>query len=866
MHSLPGKPRLILTREQIVGIFNGTYRQWNNTVFQETNPDLELPSKPIQVIVRADKSGSTEILTRSLTSFSEDWANEYGTFSRGLTLDGKPEHWNDTVVSYYGRGVFDVLFLLSVFPYCIGYVALSDAVGDGVAYAAIVNKAGEVVDANVQSVHNAIESSSDSLTSRLTASLSDSSSPGAYPIVGYTYLIVRMSNNSDCDVAKELVRFIKWFLSSPVAERTCEEHGFALVSESVKQKINRLVLEKMKCNRKFVHALVQKDIDWELAQERYRVLELPLKIALPILITVFLVAGVVIIYLRVKAYRALDCHDWNIAIEDVVFFEPGTMSFSRSRSRSQKSTMSIESKRESFNPEEATMSDIIHWPAKWNNHTVSVKIQHPFKLRVISSRSRRELSSCISTLVHENVVRFFGLTTVGEERYIVTEYCSKGVLQDILHDDKLNLNTSLKFSIAADIISGLQFLHANSLVHGHLTTESCLLDTRWTVKISDWEVGLVKSCVSPEIDDHMVSQSQLYSVHEDENKKALRNFFTAPEVIKSHFKDTPTTASDVYSFAICLHEIFTRDEPFSEHAESIAPREVLVLILMNNLRPMPTEEIPGKVRQIMEISWADNPESRPTASQVAGMMKKANPGKRSVMDSMMETLEEYAVHLEKTIEEKATELELVKQSALHSKSSLLPKWLAEKISNHEIIRSMNLYRSCIACVGFSGLSAIVETSGADIAVDILNEIFHQIVECVREEDFILVPHLKTPIIIAPFSDHMTEHAWVTNVVEILQGLMTKALEANKKNQGADPCSVKLRVALHLGSATISYVQSLSQLIAFGGGVEMVKVLVEHSSDSSFLVSNDVFQVLGKSRQHHFSSGNKVRLKVSVKTA
>ncbi|XP_064617056.1 retinal guanylyl cyclase 2-like [Liolophura sinensis] len=593
-------------------------------------------------------------------------------------------HWNDSVISYYGRGVFDVLFLLSVFQYCIGYVSLNDAISDGVAYASIVNRNGEVVEADMESVHNAIESSTESMTSRLTASLSDSGSSGSYPILGYTYFIVRMFNNSKCDVAKELVRFVMWFLSSPVAERTCAEHGFALVSESVKQIINSLVLEKMKCNGKLVYTLVRKDIEWELAQERYRVLELPLKVAIPIVITIFLVGGVVMIYLRIKANRALDCHDWNIAIEDVVFFEPGTMSFSRSRSRSQKSTMSLESKREGFHPEEATMSDIIHWPAKWNNHTVSVKIQHPFKLRAISSRSRRELSSCISNLVHENIVRFFGLTTVGDERYIVTEYCSKGVLQDILHDDKLSLNTSLKFSIAADIISGLQFLHANGLVHGHLTTESCLLDTRWTVKIADWEVGLVKGCVSLETDKHMVSEVQLYNVHEDENKQALGNFFTAPEIIKSHFKDAATKASDVYSFAICLHEIFTRDEPFSEHAESIAPREVLVLILMNNLRPMPTEEIPSKVRQIMEISWTDNPESRPTASQVAGMMKKANPGKRSVMDSMMETLEEYAVHLEKTIEEKAIELELVKQSALHSKSSLLPNWLAEKISNNEI--------------------------------------------------------------------------------------------------------------------------------------------------------------------------------------
>ncbi|XP_064616724.1 uncharacterized protein LOC135480736 [Liolophura sinensis] len=107
---------------------------------------------------------------------------------------------------------------------------------------------------------------------------------------------------------------------------------------------------------------------------------------------------------------------------------------------------------------------------------------------------------------------------------------------------------------------------------------------------------------------------------------------------------------------------------------------------------------------------------------------------------------------------------------------------------------------------------------------------------------------------------MTEHAWVANVVEILQGFITKTFEANTKYHGEESGGVKLRIALHLGSATISYVQTLSQLIAFGGGVETAKVLVDHSNDSSFLVSDDVFQILGKSRQYHFASGSKVRLK------
>ena len=78
----------------------------------------------------------------------------------------------------------------------------------------------------------------------------------------------------------------------------------------------------------------------------------------------------------------------------------------------------------------------------------------------------------------------------------------------------------------------------------------------------------------------------------------------------------PTCSVDTYSFGIILQEIYTREDPYAELAETLTPRQVVRAVCSNHLRPQPNDDIPMRVRQIMEIAWADNPASRPSFEQV----------------------------------------------------------------------------------------------------------------------------------------------------------------------------------------------------------------------------------------------------------
>jgi hypothetical protein len=62
-YNLPGVSNLSLSREQIVGIYSGTFLYWNESTFLETNPNSIFPHAKIFVLARADTSGSTAAFT-----------------------------------------------------------------------------------------------------------------------------------------------------------------------------------------------------------------------------------------------------------------------------------------------------------------------------------------------------------------------------------------------------------------------------------------------------------------------------------------------------------------------------------------------------------------------------------------------------------------------------------------------------------------------------------------------------------------------------------------------------------------------------------------------------------------------------------
>ena len=169
-------PALVLDRQTLVDIFNGTVNRWNDPKIIALNPQLAsyLPEAVITVVHRSDASGTTELFTRSLTSFSPDWTAggatsvEWPVASAGNGVGG---NGNQGVVA----AVVNTLNSL-------GYVELSHALSNSLTYADMINKAGKKVTANAESLASAINDfGTAAFNEELTATIVDGDGEGSWP-------------------------------------------------------------------------------------------------------------------------------------------------------------------------------------------------------------------------------------------------------------------------------------------------------------------------------------------------------------------------------------------------------------------------------------------------------------------------------------------------------------------------------------------------------------------------------------------------------------------------------------------------------------------------------------------------------------
>lgn len=88
---------------------------------------------------------------------------------------------------------------------------------------------------------------------------------------------------------------------------------------------------------------------------------------------------------------------------------------------------------------------------------------------------------------HEHLVRFYGACVDPPHCCLLTEYCPKGSLQDILENEQIKLDWMFRLSLMHDIVRGMQFLHSSDIrSHGNLKSSNCVVDSRFVLKITDF--------------------------------------------------------------------------------------------------------------------------------------------------------------------------------------------------------------------------------------------------------------------------------------------------------------------------------------------------------------------------------------------
>ncbi|MGH9544569.1 MAG: phosphate ABC transporter substrate-binding protein PstS [Terriglobales bacterium] len=175
-YNLPGVKDLKLSRKVYPAIFLGKIKKWNDPEIAKANPGLKLPDQAINVVVRADSSGTSFVFSKHLSTISPEFEKQVGV--------NKMPNWP---VGTKSKGNEGVTASLMTTPGSVGYIEYGYAKSQNVPFALLENKAGKYVAADTASGQAALASAE--LPENLIAWNSDPEGESAYPIVTYTWQI-----------------------------------------------------------------------------------------------------------------------------------------------------------------------------------------------------------------------------------------------------------------------------------------------------------------------------------------------------------------------------------------------------------------------------------------------------------------------------------------------------------------------------------------------------------------------------------------------------------------------------------------------------------------------------------------------------
>uniref|UniRef100_A0A087ZK96 Tyrosine-protein kinase n=1 Tax=Anopheles darlingi TaxID=43151 RepID=A0A087ZK96_ANODA len=196
----------------------------------------------------------------------------------------------------------------------------------------------------------------------------------------------------------------------------------------------------------------------------------------------------------------------------------------------------------------------------------------------------------MTTLEHENLVKFIGLVFHDKYIYLVTEYMSKGSLVDYLRSrGRQHITRKDQINFAYDTCCGMEYLETKKVIHRDLAARNVLISEDCVAKVSDF--GLAR-------DERYTG---------DSSKLPIK--WTAPEALKEGKFSNKT---DMWSFGILLWEIYS----FGRVPYPRIPLADVVKHVGSGYKMEAPEGCPPEIYEMMRQAWDLVPDKRPTFAEL----------------------------------------------------------------------------------------------------------------------------------------------------------------------------------------------------------------------------------------------------------
>lgn len=226
-------------------------------------------------------------------------------------------------------------------------------------------------------------------------------------------------------------------------------------------------------------------------------------------------------------------------------------------------------------------------------------------------------------LLHKNILPFLGVdNSVFRDGFcMVLPWMQLGNIRSLIDDlrereDFTDRNLFLQIHRwIREIAEGLAYLHTEGIVHADLRGPNILIDTDWGVRLADFGMATFEEHVNGTLDS-LVNGAVRWSAPELISPESV--FENCPEDLDPR----PTPATDVYSLACVIIELYTSQLPYREWSDT-----QILLRVPGGLRPeRPTfldgTIMPDALWTLMSKCWLHNPDERATAKEIVREMFK----------------------------------------------------------------------------------------------------------------------------------------------------------------------------------------------------------------------------------------------------
>nr|CAG4644716.1 EOG090X04G6 [Leptodora kindtii] len=239
------------------------------------------------------------------------------------------------------------------------------------------------------------------------------------------------------------------------------------------------------------------------------------------------------------------------------------------------------------------------WRGTWQGNDIVAKILAIRQCTARISRDFNEEFPRLRIFSHPNVLPVIGCCNDPPNLIVINQYMIHGSLFSVLHlGAGLVVDSAQAIRFALDVARGMAFLHSleKQLPNITLSSKHIMIDEDLTARISMADARF-----------SFQDKGRCYNPQ-----------WMAPEALQKKGKEINVRSADMWSFAVLLWELATRQVPFAD----LAPMEAGLKIALEGLRVSIPPGLSLHLAKLIRICMNEDPGKRPTFDMVAPILEK----------------------------------------------------------------------------------------------------------------------------------------------------------------------------------------------------------------------------------------------------